>query len=163
MSELNPEVMTTGHGGPHTEDQTFVHKKISQIIGFSYPFDVTVEQIKAELKLLYGDSAELQDLLGQIDDVLQQSNKSKEDETMVDESEAEQYQAPNREVQDIFAVDIDTEMNLVEKIFRYRDHLVDMRQLQSILPEEEHKKCMKDKTMPRQTVVSPLYVVQPVT
>jgi hypothetical protein len=49
----------------------------------------------------------------------------------------------------IYAVDIDNapEMNLVERVFRTRDILLDKGELQIILPEEELKKHQKDPKM----------------
>jgi hypothetical protein len=52
----------------------------------------------------------------------------------------------NKGVGTIYAVDIDNapEMNLVERVFRSRDILLEKRQLSIILPEEELKKHQRD-------------------
>ena len=48
-------------------------------------------------------------------------------------------------------------MNLVERIFRLRDYMVERGELNFVLPEEEHKKHVKDKTLPSQNIVMPRY------
>ena len=55
----------------------------------------------------------------------------------------------NRGAGTIYAVDVDNapEMNLVEKVFRSRDMLLEKGQLSIILPEEELKKHQKDPKM----------------
>ena len=50
MSDLNPEVL---HAviPPKTMDMlpSHLHKKISQIIGFTYPVDMPIDELKREL------------------------------------------------------------------------------------------------------------------
>jgi hypothetical protein len=52
----------------------------------------------------------------------------------------------------VFAIDADKDMNLVERIYRLRDLMVERGELNFVLPEEEHKKHAKDKTLPAQNI-----------
>lgn len=81
----------------------------------------------------------------------------------LDKTDTEYFKAPvpeslkSEEMATVFAVDTDRDMNLVERIFRLRDYMVERGELNFVLPEEEHKKHVKDKTLPAQNIVYPSY------
>ena len=49
----------------------------------------------------------------------------------------------------VYAIDTDApEMNLIDRIYRYRDIKMEREGLKIILPEDEYKKHQKDGTFP---------------
>lgn len=133
-------------------------RKLGQVVGFHFTVDEFSETTSDQKKVfnpqllidLLKESGMEASVIEEVEQAVEKSKLVKDEAGLRDffRRDVSQIQ-DNRGAGTIYAVDVDNapEMNLVEKVFRSRDMLLEKGQLPIILPEEELKKHQKDPKM----------------
>ncbi len=152
-----PEVPLDKCDNPYSITDDLLYRKLCQVLGFSYPQRYSVEDLKGLIKQSYTGVNEEEglSLLEEVDRCVALAPAVNSQETFNRFFSKDLSQVMKLENVHVYAVDTDMEMNLVEKAYHLRDIKIEKGLINIILPDEDHRRHAKDKTLPIQAKILP--------